>query len=498
MLRLKTLSSAVRVRSASAGFAQTGLRGYASLCETYFPNEPKAPVVKTSFPGPATQDALLSLDTVFDTRAANFVADYEKSVGNYIQDVDGNVYLDVYAQISSIALGYNNPKLVEASKSPEMISSLVNRPALGNFPSSTYETILKDGIIAAAPPGFNHVWTGMTGSDANETAFKAAFLWRRTIERDGQPFTEADETSVMNNQGPGSASLSIMSFDHAFHGRLFGSLSATRSKPIHKLDIPAFDWPKAPFPMLKYPLAEHAKENAAEEERCLKAVDKILASNPIPVAAIIVEPIQSEGGDNHASPEFFQGLRKITKKHNVLMIVDEVQTGVAATGKFWAHEHWNLPFPPDMVTFSKKFQAAGYYFSDPAIKPNMPYRQFNTWCGDPSKAIIAKTIWQECDKHHLSSRVAEVGSYLYSKLQKLAEKYPKEIQNLRGKDCGTYIAWDASSGKSKDALVSGMKAFGVNIGACGVQTVRLRPMLVFEEKHADILVGALDSYLSQA
>lgn len=180
------------------------------------------------------------------------------------------------------------------------------------------------------------------------------------------------------------------------------------------------------------------------------------------------------------------------------MIVDEVQTGVAATGKFWAHEHWNLPFPPDMVTFSKKFQAAGYYFSDPSIKPNLPYRQFNTWCGDPSKAIIAKTIWQECDKHHLSNRVAEVGSYLYGKLQKLAEKYPKEINNLRGKDCGTYIAWDASSGKAKDALVSGMKAFGVNIGACGVQTVRLRPMLVFEEKHADILVGALDSYLSQA
>lgn len=497
MLRLKTLSSALRVRPA-VGFSQTAFRGYASLAEEYFPNEPKAPVVKTSFPGPATQDALLSLDTVFDTRAANFVADYEKSVGNYIQDVDGNVYLDVYAQISSIALGYNNPKLVEASKSPEMISSLVNRPALGNFPSSTYEKILKNGIIAAAPPGFKDVWTGMTGSDANETAFKAAFLYRRTVERDGKPFSEADEQSVMNNQGPGSASLSIMSFDHAFHGRLFGSLSATRSKPIHKLDIPAFDWPKAPFPMLKYPLDKHAKENAAEEERCLKAVDKILASNPIPVAAIIVEPIQSEGGDNHASPAFFQGLRDVTKKHNVLMIVDEVQTGVAATGKFWAHEHWNLSSPPDMVTFSKKFQAAGYYFSDPAIKPNLPYRQFNTWCGDPSKAIIAKTIWQECDKHNLSQRVNEVGNYLYNKLDKLSEKYPTEITNLRGKDCGTYIAWDSSSGKAKDALVSGMKKFGVNIGACGVQTVRLRPMLVFEEKHADILVGALDSYLSQA
>ena len=78
-----------------------------------------------------------------------------------------------------------------------------------------------------------------------------------------------------------------------------------------------------------------------------------------PVAGVIVEPIQSEGGDNHASPNFFKGLRAITRKHNVLLIVDEVQTGVGATGKFWAHEHWNMDEPPDMVTFSKKAQTAG-------------------------------------------------------------------------------------------------------------------------------------------
>lgn len=82
--------------------------------------------------------------------------------------------------------------------------------------------------------------------------------------------------SCMLNQSPGSPELAILSFKSSFHGRLFGSLSATRSKAIHKVDIPAFDWPAAPFPELKYPLEEHAKENEAEEARCLEAYEKIL------------------------------------------------------------------------------------------------------------------------------------------------------------------------------------------------------------------------------
>lgn len=172
--------------------------------------------------------------------------------------------------------------------------------------------------------------------------------------------------------------MSILSFKKAFHGRLFATLSTTRSKPIHKVDIPAFDWPQASFPALKYPLEEHVEENKAEESRCLEEIENIIKTWKNPIAAAIIEPIQSEGGDNHATPYFFQGLREITKRHGVLLIVDEVQTGVGATGKFWAHEHWNLDTPPDIVTFSKKAQTAGYYFGNPLLRPNKPYRQFNT------------------------------------------------------------------------------------------------------------------------
>lgn len=457
--------------------------------------EPTAPSVKTAIPGPKAKEQTADLDKVFDTRSLNMLTDYKSSVGNYIADPDGNILLDVYAQIASIPVGYNNPHLIETMKSDAVVSSLVNRPALGNFPPNDWAEILRSGILKVAPKGLNQVFTAMAGSDANETAYKAAFMWKRQQQRGGAhvEFTEEELNSSMNNQSPGASELSIMSFKTAFHGRLFGSLSTTRSKPIHKLDIPAFDWPQATFPLLKYPLEEHVEENRKAEQDSLAEVEHLLTTWHLPPCAVIVEPIQSEGGDNHASPAFFQGLRDVTKKHGVLLIVDEVQTGVGATGKFWAHEHWNLTTPPDMVTFSKKAQTAGYYFGNPELRPNKPYRQFNTWMGDPVRAILFRAIIEEVEKHGLVEQTARVGDYLFGKIQQLGDKYPGQFANLRGKGQGTFIAFD---NPKRDEFLKVAKTLGINIGGSGASAVRLRPMLTFEEKHADILVEALEKIVT--
>lgn len=374
----RTMASQTTSRNASAGAALKSNVADA-VEQPYFPDEPLAPTIRTEIPGPKSKEAIIALDKVFDTRSLNMMANYQNSFGNYIADLDGNVLLDVYAQIASIPIGYSNPALLAAATTPEMASAIINRPALGNFPQHDWAEILETGILKVAPKGLNQVFTAQAGSDANELAYKAAFMWKRRQQRGGPDvdFTAEEISSSMNNQGPGAPNMSIMSFKTAFHGRLFGSLSTTRSKPIHKLDIPAFDWPQASFPALKYPLEDHVEENAREEARCLAEVEELITTFHSPPAAIVVEPIQSEGGDNHASPSFFKGLREITRKHDVLFIVDEVQTGVGATGKFWAHDHWNLQDPPDMVTFSKKAQTAGYYFGNNDLRPNKPYRQFN-------------------------------------------------------------------------------------------------------------------------
>jgi len=467
------------------------------LNNAYFPDEPDAPIIKTKIPGPRAQKAIADLDRVFDTRSLNMIANYDESIGNYIADVDGNVLLDVYAQIASIPLGYSNPALIKSTQSPAMTAALVNRPALGNFPQHDWAHILETGILRAAPKGMNQVFTSTSGSDANELAYKAAFMWRRRQERGGPEveFTEAEMSSSMNNTSPGSPNLSIMSFRHGFHGRLFGSLSTTRSKPIHKLDIPAFNWPQAPFPQLKYPLAENSRENAEEEARCLAETEHIITTFQSPVAAIIIEPIQSEGGDNHASPSYFRSLRKLTKKHDILMIVDEVQTGVGATGKFWAHEHWGLSDgeAPDMVTFSKKAQMAGYFFGNDELRPNKAYRQFNTWMGDPARAILFRAIYEEIQRLDLVENTKVTGEYLYKGLARLHEKHPNEIQNLRGEGQGTFIAWDSPR---RDKVLKLAKGVGVNIGGSGMKAVRLRPMLIFQKHHADIFLERMEKVFS--
>ena len=456
-----------------------------------FPDEPAGPIVRTAIPGPKSKEAVERLSAIFDTRSLNMMANYNQSYGNYIADLDGNLLLDVYAQIASIPVGYNNPSLQLAATSPEMASALINRPALGNFPQHDWADILESGILSVAPKGLNQVLTAQAGSDANELAYKAAFMYRRQRERGGPTaeFSEEEVASAMENASPGAPELSILSFKKGFHGRLFGSLSTTRSKPIHKLDIPAFNWPSAPFPQLKYPLDQHAAENAEEEARCLAATEQIITSFPAPPAAAIIEPVQSEGGDNHASPAYFRALRALCAKHDVLFIVDEVQTGVGATGRFWAHDHWGLASPPDMVTFSKKAQTAGYYFANPALRPNLPYRQFNTWMGDPARALLFRAIVSEIRRFDLVARTARVGAVLYDRLEELSARYPGEIQNLRGKGMGTFIAWDSPR---RDEVLRRAKAVGINIGGSGERAVRLRPMLIFGEAHVALLIEGLE------
>ncbi|KAI9810564.1 MAG: 4-aminobutyrate transaminase [Phylliscum demangeonii] len=453
--RPTTTTAVQRQQRPSTGAAAATAADKTGSERPFIEDEPAGPHLQTTaFPGAKSQQAIAELDAVFDTSA-----------------------------IASIPLGYNNAALLAAASSREMAGAIANRPALGNFPPHDWASILQTGVLAAAPPGLNQVFTALAGSDANESAYKAAFMWRRQRERGSRhaAFSADEQRSAMDNAAPGSPPLSILSFRSAFHGRLFASLSTTRSKPIHKLDIPAFPWPQAPFPRLQYPLSAHAAANAAEEQRCLDETARLLREWPQPVAAVVVEPIQSEGGDHHASPAFFRALRLLTQQHGVLLIVDEVQTGVGATGKFWAHEHWRLPAPPDIVTFSKKAQMAGFFYADRHLRPNLPYRLFNTWMGDPPRALLFRAVVREIQRLGLVEHTARVGDYLFAELRRLADRYPAELMNLRGRGQGTFIAWD--SPRREEFLDRVRRVAGVLMGGSGERAVRLRPMLVFQRRH---------------
>ncbi|KRX96826.1 4-aminobutyrate aminotransferase, mitochondrial [Trichinella pseudospiralis] len=353
--------------------------------------EPEAPVVRTAIPGPNSLRLKNELSEIQNSDSVQFFADYKKSIGNYIADVDGNMLLDVYSQIASIPLGYNHPDLMEAVESTDMRTMFINRPALGVYPPKDHVQSLRSSLLAVAPPGMKNVTTMMCGSCSNENAFKAAFIWYRTKQRGGKEPTADDMRSSMQNQPPGSPQLSVLSF----HGS------------------------------------------------CLLYTS---------------------------------------------------DTGCGGTGKMWAHEHWELPESPDLVTFSKKMYLGGFYFK-PEFYVKQGYRIFNTWLGDPSKLALLDVTLRIIRRDNLLKNTQIAGRTLLAGLQALEEKYPALVHSARG--LGTFCAITCRDVTTRDSILTRMRNCGINMGGCGEASIRFRPMLTFQTCHAEIILDRLSAVLKE-
>ncbi|KAK6107810.1 Aminotransferase class-III family protein [Brugia pahangi] len=432
--------------------------------------EPPRPNICGTFPGPKSKRMQVEMDLQHQAASVKCFIDYEKSKGNYIVDADDNVLLDVYMQISSLALGYNHPDLVKAVSDPRFVTTAVSRPALGSFPPTFFVDAMKNSLGSIAPKGCPGVQNVLCGTSSNENAIKAAFMWYQAQKRGGSPPTKDDLDSCMKHELPGTPNLSVLSFDGSFHGRSLTALSITHSKAIHKVDLPAFQWPVAEFPRYKYPLEKNVPYNEQQDQKCLANVEELIKKwreTKHDIAAVIVEPIQGEGGDNHGSPAFFQGLRDITAKHGVVFIVDEVQTGGGGTGTFWAHDSWNLSSPPDIVVFAKKLMVAGYFYAS-HLQMKEPYRIYNTWLGDPTKVILLEKALKVIERDNLLEQMRKVGATMQSELRKIESANNSMVQNVRG--LGTFCAFDMPDGVVRDKFLEIAGNNGLLIGGCGKAT----------------------------
>ncbi|XP_029650013.1 4-aminobutyrate aminotransferase, mitochondrial-like [Octopus sinensis] len=465
----------------------------ASTTAKLSPREPDFPTVQTAIPGPKSLEYKSELNTIQNAGAVQFFVDFHKSQGNYIADIDGNVLLDFYTMIASIPLGYNHPRLEMALNEPRNRIHFINRPALGSFPPKDWIHRLRAALLQVAPPGLNAVQTMACGSCSLENSQKLMFMAHQKKVRDGKPPTREELQSCIKGQHPGSPNnLTLLSFSGSLHGRTMGALNMTHAKWIHKLDFPQLDWPMASFPRLRYPLEEFTRENREEEQRCLEeAEDLIFNYNKAgkTVVGVAVEAIQGEGGDNHASPFFFQGLQDITKKYNIQFLMDEVQTGCGQTGKFWAHEHFNLREAPDIVTFSKKMLTGGFFYKE-HLRPSEPGRIYNTWLGDPAKVILLEEVVKVMKEENLLSVVNDTGKYLVDGLKIIEKDYPGVLQNARG--IGTYCAIDFPTIEARDKAIVDIRNKGVNVGGSGESTLRLRPTLLAQRHHVDIFLNVLN------
>lgn len=455
-------------------------------------------IVTESVPGPRSKE--LAARGSFDMQNIyrTLVIDDVASHGPFVVDVDGNVILDLFANFALGALGYNHPAVMAVTGSPAFAHAAANPTSTPFVTTPAWFDFLEALASRYAPKGMTKVFCVDAGGEGVESALKAAFIVHAERRRElgglaKNPLdaSEDEQLAILGNKGTDAV---VVSFAGAFHGRGLGPLSATHSKVIHKADLPAFDWPTAPFPVNRFPLERYAEENAAAEASAIAELEAILGRMRGRVAAVLIEPMQSEGGDRHASPAFFRKVQELATAAGAAFILDEVQTGVGMSGTLWAHEQLELPRPPDLVCFGKKMQMGGF-FATPDFAITQFGRMYQTKNGDRARAMIAEAILRTIVDDGLLARVRTVGARFLAGLEDLAARFPALVTEPRGR--GFLLAFDLPTAAVRDDFLKRALARGVFASYTGSRSVRLRPHLITSEEDVDDALGVFQTVLGE-
>ncbi len=409
------------------------------------------------------------------------VMDLQKSQGAYLYDARHNkVYLDLFSFVASNPVGMNHPKM----NTPEFIEYIgkiaLNKPSNSDIYYPEMAEFVEAFFKTAVPSYFKYSFFIEGGALAVENALKTAFDWK-----------------VRKNFKKGytkEAGHQVIHFQQAFHGRSGYTMSLTNTDPSKTALYPKFNWPRISNPKVTFPLNEaNLAAVIKAEERAIGEIKQAIYDNKDDIACLIMEPIQGEGGDNHFRREFFTQLRTICDENEILLILDEVQTGVGMTGKWWAHEHY---VQPDIISFGKKTQVCGILVTDRVddIDENVfhtPSRINSTWGGNIVDMIRFKKYLEIIKEENLVDNAAMVGDYLLSRLNELAGKYPEKFSNPRGK--GLYAAIDMPNGDMRKEAIAKIFEKGVILLGSGDRSIRFRPSLNIKKEHIDEGLGVIES-----
>ncbi len=394
------------------------------------------------------------------------VCDLENSHGATLVDArTGREYLDFFGCFGSTPIGWNPPSL----RNPEFLAraadAVVNKPAN----SDLYTTEMADFVRAfgenLAPEGYQHFFFVDGGALAVENALKVAFDWK--VRRNRAKGVDAD------------VGTKVLHFRHAFHGRSGYTMSLTNTDPAKVDYFPKFDWPRVDSPALRFPLDEAALAEAREAEAAsLAQIDAAFAQHGDDIAAILIEPIQCEGGDRHFRAEFLQALQARCERYDCLFLVDEVQVGFYTTGKTWCFEHYEVQ--PDIIIFGKKSQQCGI-LAGPKIDlvPDNVFevssRINSTWGGNLVDMVRATQVIDTVREQDLGANAAARGEQWLEGMQAIAAESPELVSNVRG--LGLVMGFDLPDGERRNACRAARNGAGRLGMACGTRTVRFRPHL---------------------
>ena len=436
----------------------------------------KRPEIKTELPGPKGR-AIVEADAQFVNPAyprPDFKLIAERGEGVWVTDVDGNVFLDCNAGVAVCSTGHCHPEVVQAIQ--DQAAQLIHMCGTDYYYSLMPELAKKiGGLVPINGPTRTHF--ANSGTEAVECALKLA----------------------MHATGREK----FISFFGSFHGRTLGSLSLTSSKSAQRLGFKrqALDVIHVPYPNeYRNPFTAEMCGRGGAAEGALSWIENLLFKTTTPpqeVAAIVVEPIQGEGGYVPAPEGFLKGLRRICDEHCIVLVVDEVQSGMGRTGKMFATQHYGVN--ADIVCIAKGIASGlplGLCVARADLMDWKKGAHASTFGGNPvCIAAALKTI--ELLERELVSNAAEVGDYLKSGLQKLMAKH-ECIGDVRGKGLmlGVEFVKDKTSRQPaadlRDRVEMASYERGLILLGCGANSIRWSPPLILTKENVDVALEIFD------
>ncbi len=413
----------------------------------------------------------------------DMILDTEKSRGMKLWDSqNGRWILDFFGFFATSALGMNHPKLFEPNFLKELKYASLNKVANSDVYTVEMANFV-DEFSTVVPKTMPHLFFIEGGALAVENALKTAFDWK------------ARKNIAQGSKENGSK---VIHLKGAFHGRSGYTLSLTNTFDKRKTDyFPKFEWPRVTSPKITFPLSAKNLNDVEELERVsIEEIQSAIDTYGDDIAAFIMEPIQAEGGDNHFRKEYLQAVRKITKENDLLFIVDEVQSGMGITGKWWAHQHFDVE--PDIMAFGKKTQVCGITAGNriDEVKDNVftvDSRINSTWGGNLADMVKGKRIIEIMKEDHLVENSRKVGEYLLHRLQDFEDDHPRSLSNARGK--GLMCAIDLKDSASRDKYVEDLFKAGLLVLKCGEKSVRFRPPLIARKEDVDKALETMEKTL---
>jgi len=404
------------------------------------------------------------------------VFDLERSHDTYFVDqISGREYLDFFTFFASNAVGYNHPKLKDPAFLEKLTLSAIHKPSN----SDIYTTFMADFVEKFSqmvmPESMPHLFLVSGGALAVENALKTAFDWKVRKNLDRINKTTVSELDLIHGLGS-----KVIHFQEAFHGRSGYTLSLTNtSDPRKHMYFPKFDWPRIINPKLRFPTTDQVLDQVKKiEEMAISQIEMAVKKYQGDIAALILEPIQGEGGDNHFRPEFMQALRKLADKHEFLLIMDEIQSGIGLTGKMWAYEHYGIE--PDIIVFGKKTHVCGIIAGKRVdeVKDNVfveSSRINSTFGGNLVDMVRCTQILEIIEEEKLIENAARVGEIMQEGLEGIAAESRGVMNNVRGK--GLMIAYDLPDPEKRNQMIDSMFENGLLGMKSGDRSIRFRGML---------------------